>query len=160
MKNAGKQIQIIWKSLDELIPYEKNPRNNDEAVQFVAESIDTFGFKVPMIIDKNNVIVCGHTRYKAARELEITEVPCIIADDLTEEQIKAFRIVDNKVGELANWDNVKLHTELSEIDGIRMEDFGFEPISDMEFEFAETPEKNSAPKMIKCPLCGELFEKG
>lgn len=158
MKNDG-EIQIILKALDELIPYENNPRNNDEAVKYVAESIKLFGFKVPMIIDKNNVIVCGHTRYKAAKELGETEVPCIIADDLTEEQIRAFRIVDNKVGEVANWDNAKLYTELSEIDGIRMEDLGFEPVEDLDFEFENRSEGASAPKMIKCPLCGERFEK-
>lgn len=96
-------MEIINKKLDELIPYEKNPRKNDEAIQYVANSIKEFGFKVPIIIDKNNVIVAGHTRYKASKELGLKEVPCIIADDLNDEQIKAFRLADNKVSEMAEW---------------------------------------------------------
>ena len=84
-------MNITHKTLDELIPYENNPRDNDDAVDYVAESIKEFGFKVPIIIDKHNVIVAGHTRYKASKKLGINEVPCIIADDLTEEQIKAFQ---------------------------------------------------------------------
>ena len=112
--------------LDELIPYEKNPRINDKAVKYVAESIKEFGFKVPIVIDKNNVIVAGHTRYKASIELGLTEVPCIVADDLTEEQIKAFRLADNKVGEIAEWDFELLAEELQGIDDLDMEAFGFE----------------------------------
>lgn len=97
-------MEIVLKGIEELIPYENNPRNNDEAVKYVAESIRQFGFKVPMVIDKDGVIVAGHTRFKAAKELGMTEVPCIIADDLTEEQVKAFRLADNKVAEIATWD--------------------------------------------------------
>ena len=88
-------MEIKNLKIQDLKPYEKNPRKNDEAVNFVAESIKQFGFKVPIIIDKNNVIVAGHTRFKAAKKLGISEVPCIVADDLTEEQIKAFRLADN-----------------------------------------------------------------
>ena len=97
-------MQIIYKKIEELKPYKNNPRKNDEAVPYVAESIKQFGFKVPIIIDKNNEIIAGHTRYKASIELKLKEVPCIIADDLTEEQIKAFRLADNKVAEKAEWD--------------------------------------------------------
>ena len=97
-------MQIITKYIGELTPYEKNPRKNDEAVKYVANSIAEFGFKIPIVIDKNGVIVCGHTRYKAAKQLGIEKIPCIIADDLTDEQIKAFRLADNKVSEKAKWD--------------------------------------------------------
>ena len=90
-------MQIVYKKIEELKPYKNNPRKNDEAVPYVAESIKQFGFKVPIIIDNNNEIIAGHTRYKASIKLEMKEVPCIIADDLTEEQIKAFRLADNKV---------------------------------------------------------------
>lgn len=83
-------------------PYEKNPRKNDEAVKYVAESIKEFGFKVPIVVDKDMTIVAGHTRYKAAKKLGLNEVPVIVADDLTDEQIKAFRLADNKTGEKAN----------------------------------------------------------
>lgn len=88
-------------NIKDIRPYEKNPRKNNSAVAYVAESIKQFGFKVPIIIDKNNVIVAGHTRYKAAKKLGINTVPAIIADDLTDEQIKAFRLADNKVAEQA-----------------------------------------------------------
>ena len=118
-------MKIINKKIDDLIPYENNPRYNDEAVEYVANSIKEFGFKVPMVIDKNNVIVAGHTRYKAALELGLEEVPTIVADDLTEEQIKAFRLVDNKVSEKAGWNEELLQEELSNILDIDMSQFDF-----------------------------------
>jgi len=120
-------LQIIEKNISELKEYEKNPRKNDDAVKYVAESIKEFGFKVPIIIDKDNIIVAGHTRLKAAKKLKLKAVPCIVADDLTPEQIKAFRIADNKVGEIAEWDDVLLAEELSDID-FDMELFGFEDV--------------------------------
>lgn len=119
-------MNVIDKKLSELKPYEKNPRKNDEAVKYVMKSIKEFGFKVPIIIDKNNVIVCGHTRYKASKKLKLETVPCIIADDLTEEQIKAFRLADNKVSEKAEWDFDLLNDELNSIFDFDMTDFGFE----------------------------------
>ena len=97
-------MEIIEKKVTELKEYENNPRNNDEAVEAVAESISQFGFKVPIIIDREGVIIAGHTRRKAAEFLGLQSVPCIIADDLTPEQIKAFRLADNKTAELADWD--------------------------------------------------------
>lgn len=119
-------MQIIEKNITEITPYEKNPRKNDEAVQYVANSIKEFGFKVPIVIDKNGVIVAGHTRYKAAQELGLEKLPCVIADDLTEKQIKAFRIADNKTSEKASWDDVLLKEELTDILGdFDMTDFGF-----------------------------------
>ena len=119
-------MQIVEKLLTEIQPYEKNPRKNDDAVQYVANSIKEFGFKVPIVIDNNGVIVAGHTRYKAAKELGYEKVPCIVADDLTPEQIKAFRIADNKVQDQATWDMDLLGEELKDIlDDIDMTDFGF-----------------------------------
>ena len=108
-------MQIIEKCLKDLHPYEKNPRNNDGAVEYVAESIRSYGFKVPIVIDKNSVIVAGHTRYKAAEKIGMETVPCIVADDLTDEQVKAFRIADNKVSDFSIWDNKLLLAELDEI---------------------------------------------
>ena len=119
-------MQIIEKNIKELIPYEKNPRKNDQSVDKVANSIKEFGFKVPIVVDKNNIIVCGHTRYKAAKKLKLAVVPCVVADDLTEEQIKAYRLADNKVGEDSEWDMDLLHGELSDIIDIDMTDFGFQ----------------------------------
>lgn len=119
-------MNVIDLNINELIPYENNPRKNDEAVKYVAESIKQFGFKVPIVIDKDNVIVAGHTRLKAAKELGLETVPCIIADDLTNEQIKAFRLADNKVSEMAEWDFNMLNVELENIIDFDMSDFGFE----------------------------------
>lgn len=116
------QIEELYTK--ELIPYSNNPRNNESAVDAVAASIKEFGFKVPIIIDKDNVIVAGHTRLKAALKIGLDKVPCIKADDLTPEQLKAFRLADNKVGELATWDFNKLEEELAELD-MDMSAFGF-----------------------------------
>ena len=113
-------------NIDDLIPYENNPRKNENAVDKVANSISEFGFKVPIIIDKENIIIAGHTRLKAAQKLGIKEIPCIIANDLTEEQIRAFRIADNKVSELSEWNIDKLNLELEDILNINMSDFGFD----------------------------------
>lgn len=107
----------------ELIPYENNPRDNDGAVGYVANSIREFGFKVPIIVDKNNVIVAGHTRLKAAKKLGLEKVPCIRAGDLTDDQIKAFRIADNSVGEASRWNMEKLAVEIENI-SIDMDSFG------------------------------------
>ena len=108
-------MDIVEMKITDIIPYENNPRRNDEAVDKVALSISSFGFKVPIILDKNNVIVAGHTRLKAAEKLGLTTVPTIRADDLTDDQIKAFRLADNKVSEFAEWDFEALEKELDSI---------------------------------------------
>ena len=152
---------IVEKNIAELREYENNPRHNENAIDAVASSIKQFGFKVPIVIDENNVIIAGHTRRKAAEKLGMTVVPCIVADDLTPEQIKAFRLADNKVSELAGWDFEKMEQELAELSEFDMTQFGF--LSDSEdiniddfFEDAEPKEKE--PKTITCPHCGELIE--
>jgi len=119
-------------SLKDIHPYARNPRKNDEAVKNVAASIREFGFLVPLVIDANHEIVAGHTRYKAAQSLGLKTVPCVIADELTDEQIRAFRLADNKVGEMAQWDMDLLPLELADI-ALPMADFGFEVISDEDF---------------------------
>lgn len=108
-------MEIINKKIEELKPYEKNPRRNDNAVQYVKKSIEEFGFKVPIVITKDGEIVTGHTRYKASIELGIKEIPCVIADDLTEDQIKAFRIADNKVADYSFWDDELLKQEILDL---------------------------------------------
>lgn len=118
-------MEIVMRSVQEIRPYEKNPRKNDDAVKYVAESIKQFGFKVPIVIDRDGVIVAGHTRYKAAKKLKLDAVPCIVADDLTEEQIKAFRLADNKVAEKAEWDFALLTEELDDLFDFDMDLFGF-----------------------------------
>jgi ParB family chromosome partitioning protein len=109
-------MQIIYKNIKDIKKYKNNPRKNELAVEKVAESIKEFGFRNPILIDKDNEIVCGHTRYDAAKKLGIKEVPCIMADDLTPEQIKAFRLVDNKTNEYADWDFDLLNIEIKGID--------------------------------------------
>lgn len=143
-----KDLQIVYKKIDELIPYENNPRNNDRAIEAVAKSIKEFGFKVPLIIDKDGEIAAGHTRLKAAKELGLEEVPCIIADDLSEAQIKAFRIADNKVSEFSDWDFELLDNELEELKDMdldfNMEDFGFSNSEkdDLEDEYVDINDEN------------------
>ena len=126
-------MQITNIEISKLKDYENNPRHNEGAVAAVAESIKQFGFKIPIIVDKDNVIVAGHTRKKAAVKLGLKEVPCIVADDLTPEQIKAFRVADNKTAELAEWDIEKLEEELAELTAFDfdMSKFGFEDIDDI-----------------------------
>ena len=116
-------MNIQTMKLKDLKPYKNNPRNNDAAVDFVKRSIKEFGYLVPIVIDKNNEIIAGHTRYKALKQLKIQEVPCILADELTEEQVKAFRIADNSVSDVAEWDISRLAVELSNIK-LDMGEFG------------------------------------
>ena len=122
--------QIINIPVGEVIPYDNNPRNNAEAVAYVRQSILKFGFRQPILIDEDNVIICGHTRLLAAKELGMAEVPCIKVDDLSEDEVKAFRLADNKVAEMSTWDWDKLEQELGAIDmsllDFDMSDFGFD----------------------------------
>ena len=138
------KLKIVYKKLNDLKPYENNPRLNDGAVDAVAKSIEEFGFKVPIVIDKDGVIVAGHTRLKAAKQLAIDEVPCIIADDLSDEELKAFRLADNKVSELAGWDWDKLETELDQLQDldIDMEEFGFEGDEGLDLSYIDELDEN------------------
>lgn len=134
-RNEVQTMTILNKKLGELHPYANNPRINDRAVEPVAKSIEQYGFKVPMVITADGEIVCGHTRYKAAQLLGLDEVPCVVADDLTPEQVKAFRLVDNKTAELAGWDFEALQVELDGLDdGLTEFGFGDEVISDFDLE--------------------------
>lgn len=156
-------MQIIEKSINNLTPYENNPRKNDKSVDYVANSIKSFGFKVPIVIDSSGVIVAGHTRYKAAVKLKMDTVPCIVADDLTEEQIKAFRLADNKVGESSAWDMDLLANELDGILDFDMSDFGFLDIGMPEDDIAldlddNKPQQEKEMQTCHCPKCGFEFQ--
>lgn len=134
---------IIMLPVPEVRPYEKNPRKNADAVKYVKASIEKFGFKQPIIVDSNRVIIAGHTRLEAAKSLGMAEVPCIMADDLTEDQVKAFRLADNKVSEFAEWDLDLLGAELEDLAGdcdLNMCDFGFFDDSEKEKDKEETQE--------------------
>lgn len=152
-------MNIIEMSIAEVKPYEKNPRKNDQSVDKVANSIKEFGFKVPIVIDKHNVIVCGHTRYKAAKKLGLSVVPCVVADDLTEEQIKAYRLADNKVGEDSLWDMDLLTEELGDILELDMSDFGFDLMEEEPEEVVEDEFEAELPEEPRAKL-GDIYQLG
>ncbi len=157
----NKRLEIKYININDIKPYEKNPRNNKDAIPFVVESIKKFGFKNPIILDKNNVIICGHTRLEAAKKLKIDELPCLYADDLTEEQIKAFRLVDNKVAEKATWNDDLLEIELNDILNINMQDFGFDLLKDIEELVNPYSQKVNIPQYEitgDCPDISELVD--
>lgn len=158
-------MDIIDKKIEDLIPYENNPRLNDNAIDYVAKSIQDFGFKVPLVIDTNNVIIAGHTRYLASKKLGLDKIPCLIANDLNTEQIKAFRLVDNKVAEYSEWDIDKLQEELENIN-IDINDFGFVDldkdlnINDFFIEDnEEKKEEKEEKEEIQCPHCKQWFTR-
>lgn len=111
--------------IEKVKPYDKNPRNNDDAVEATANSIKEFGWQQPIVVDKDGVIVVGHTRLKAAKKLKLKQVPVTVAENLTDEQVKAYRLADNKTGELADWDFSLLDDELAGIEDFDMSEFGF-----------------------------------
>lgn len=155
-------MNIVEKNVADLKEYENNPRDNAGAVEAVAESIKQFGFKVPIIIDSNNIIVAGHTRLKAAQRLGLSSVPCIVANDLTAEQIKAFRLADNKTGELAEWDFELLEKELAELTAfdVDMSLYGFdESIFDEGFstDFELPDDDKPQTRTITLSLCEEQY---
>ena len=108
------QVQT-WK-IGDVHPYENNPRNNAAAVKPVANSIKEFGWQQPIVVDKDGVIIVGHTRYKAAKMLKLKEVPVVVADNLTPDQVKAYRVADNSTGEVAVWDIPLLTAEIQGLD--------------------------------------------
>ncbi len=157
-----KPMEIIKVPVSKIQEYEGNPRRiNDHAVEVLAKSIREFGFKVPVVLDKERVIVTGHTRLLAAKRLGLEEVPCIVADDLSPEQIKAFRLVDNKTAELTGWDFEKLELELEDLD-FDVSEFDFEipeevNVDDL-FETREVKPKDKSSHVINCPECGAEIE--
>ena len=163
-------LNIIYLKTDELIPYDRNPRYNDEAVDAVAKSIKEFGFRVPIVVDANHVIIAGHTRAKGAKVLGMEEVPCIVADDLTPEQIKAFRIADNKTAEIAKWDYELLPIELKELqtDGFDLSLLGFDTteleslLADGDDVSTSETEPDAVPEAPEIPVSrpGEVYILG
>ena len=155
------ELRIEMVPISDIHPYENNPRKNAEAIPVVKKSIEEFGFKVPLVLDANSEIVCGHTRYFASKELGLESLPCVRAGDLTEEQIRAFRLADNATAEFSTWDDAKLLEELMEIDSIAMEEFGFDvdklmPEPDVESVEEVEPESGLA---VRCKE-GELWQLG
>lgn len=176
MKKTAKKWDIVWKDVSDIVPYERNPRRNDQTVPYLVNSIREFGFNVPLVVDSANVVVCGHTRLKAAKEIGMERVPCVVADNLSEDELKAFRIADNKVQEYSKWDFDKLRETLNELDGaFSMKDFGFgefcsESVDDLFLpenqaqkkdgkseggeEGADDGDGEDAGAVFVCPKCG------
>ena len=156
-----KKLEIKYIPIDDIKPYKNNPRLNEDAIPYVMNSIKEFGFKNPIILDKNNVIVAGHTRLESAKRLDMKEVPIIYADDLTEEQIKAFRLADNKVAEKSLWDYTKLDEGLDSILDIDMSMFDFDiNTDDLELDYDNENEvEDINKKLCRCPKCGHINEE-
>lgn len=150
--------------IEKVKPYKNNPRNNDDAVEATANSIKEFGWQQPIVVDKDGVIIAGHTRLKAANKLGLDKVPVIIAANLTDEQVKAFRLADNKTGELAEWNIDLLGNELDDIVNINMSDFGFidsiedvEPIDDDEMDTTDISTHILSIDKIKVELTDDEY---
>jgi len=160
------RMRIEWWDIDKVVPYENNPRHNDDAVEKVANSLREFGWKQPCVVDADGVLIAGHTRLKAAKSLGMDKVPILIAHDLTPAQAQAYRLADNKTAELATWDFEALSVELEglEVD-FDMTDFGFVSVDMPNIDnlfvddnSADDEEEGEQPKTIKCPHCGEIIE--
>ena len=152
--------ELKWEPIKSIRPYEKNPRRNDEAVDAVAASIREFGWQQPIVVDNDGVIIAGHTRYKAAKKLKCDTVPVVVADDLTEDQVKAYRLADNKTGELAEWDTALLGEELAELADFDMSQFGFDTILQEEVREAEEDDYEVNPPEEPKAKPGDIYQLG
>lgn len=153
-------MQVQSMKISEVKPYPNNPRNNDDGVEAVANSIKEFGWQQPIVVDKDNVIIVGHTRYKAAKKLGMDKVPVVVASNLSDEQVRAYRLADNKTGELTDWDMSLLDDELGDIADIDMSDFGFDlDLDDDEVEVQEDDFDDEIPEEPKSKL-GQIYQLG
>lgn len=158
-------MQIKMVKTADIIPYENNAKKHpDDQIDHIANSIKRFGWRQPIVVDKENIIIAGHGRLLAAQKLGSETVPALYVDDLTDEEIKALRLADNKTNE-SGWDDDLLALELEGLKNLNMEDFGFEKELEMSFNkeeldslFMDSEEKEKQPKVIKCPHCGEMIE--
>lgn len=153
--------QYIILGIKDIVPYENNPRINDQAVPYVEESIKQVGYITPVIVDENNEILAGHTRIKALEAQGADYIDVLKVTGLTEEQKKKFRLLDNKTGEFAGWEWHKLEEELSDLDFGDF-DFGFPSIDDFDIDelyesFEEKTKEEEEPEPIQCPHCGQWF---
>lgn len=156
-----RNVKVQNVSIDKIKPYENNPRDNEAGVDAVANSIDEFGWQQPIVVDKDNVIIVGHTRYKAAKKLGMKEVPVVVADKLSEEQVKAYRLADNKTGELTDWDDGLLDSELDDILNIDMSDFGFDiDMPDDEDNEAKEDDFDEEPPAKPKSKLGQIYQLG
>lgn len=154
------KMEVIEVDVKKLVPYENNPRQiGADAISAVANSIKEFGFKQPLVVDDNNNIIVGHTRLLAAKKLKLKTVPVVVAKDLTPEQVKAYRLADNKTGELTDWQFEELENELAGIETIDMSELGFDDTEykddSASLEDYEEPESNDP--LVECPECHAMF---
>lgn len=163
----ARKLKIEYVDVDSLRPYDNNPRRYDRAIDAVARSIEEFGFRNPIIVDRNGVIIAGHTRWYAARKLGLGQVPIIRADDLTERQVRAFRIADNKTSELAQWDMELLVAELTDLGDDIFTGFTDDELAelltpadalDLDNELEDEHEDEEQREIYRCPKCGFKFE--
>lgn len=152
--------ELKWEPIKSIRPYDKNPRRNDQAVDAVAASIREFGWQQPIVVDRDGVIIAGHTRYKAAKKLKCDTVPVVVADDLTEDQVKAYRLADNKTGELAEWDTALLDEELAKLADFDMSQFGFDTILQEEAREAEEDDYEVNPPEEPKAKLGDIYQLG
>lgn len=161
VQGKAKEWQVEWLEINSLNPYENNARKNDATIPYLKNSIQRFGFRVPLVIGKGNVVVCGHTRLKAALELGMEKLPCVRADDLTDAELKAFRLADNKVQELSGWDFEKLDAEMEQLkidfDG-DMVDFGFDAGFNDDEEDDDKEVKSCFEVIVECANESEMEE--
>ena len=159
------RLKIEYIPLGDLTPYENNARKHaTEDVEAIKASIDAFGMNDPIAVwGKENIIIEGHGRLLALKDLGYKEAPCIRLDELSDDQRKAYALAHNKTAELSSWDFEKLEAELADLDGIiDMEELGFPmPGADVDIDgfFEDAEPKHKEPKLIKCPHCGEEFEQ-
>ncbi len=158
------QIKIVMKSIEEIMFYKNNPRNHDQTIDAVIQSINDYGFVKPILIDKNNIIVDGEACVIAAKKIGLKELPCIITDELTDDEIRALRLIINKTQDLTSWTFDKLAEELSAVN-IDMSTYKFPDLSDINLDvsdedFLQDTEivKNREKKTVVCPECGHKFE--
>lgn len=154
-------MKVEFIKTSEILPYYRNPRNNDSAIEAVAESIQAFGFRNPILIDQKNTIICGHTRWKSALKLNLKECPCIRSNGMTDQQIKAFRIADNRLGELAEWNYALLKDEFEELDtgdfNMDLTGFNEQEIEEMMTVYGDEYQEKEVDENIEteneCPSC-------
>lgn len=157
---TGEIMEIKIVSINKIKPYEKNPRKNDDAVDAVASSIKEFGWQQPIVVDSGGTIIVGHTRYKAAKKLKLEEVPIVVADKLTKEQVNAYRLADNKSGELACWDDNLLDQELNNILDIDMSQFGFSLDDDLAEEDVIDDDYEEDTPIVPNSKLGQIYQLG
>ena len=163
-----KTYDVELRKIDDICPYERNPRINDPAVDAVAASLAEFGFRQPIVVDDDGVIIAGHTRWKAAKKLGLKTVPVHVAKDLTPEQARAYRLADNKTAERAEWDVELLPIELGQLrdSGVDLKLIGFsekelaEYLGEYDTDLEDdVPGPADAGQTIRCPKCGHEFAK-